>query len=296
MRVILSGGPKHGTAVDVLPDARSVYVPGAKDGDLCMYLRRNDGVFAFSRLAPPVERSIGIGNHAEVRGGGLTRSFQAGIVQAIVADDWPDIHGRALDLEGGDWTDWLRNGSPVLYSHGGGARGREPIGQADSLELVTFHGRRCLFANIRFYGDDEFSRNVGQTYRSRLVSSWSIGTHPLEEWAPTSDERQRRPEWRSASVVYRKWRLKEISATDSPANLRATTISVVPASPGPIAGRTIVARSMTPTVEAETFRLVNGVYLLLDAHGRVVGKAATEADAYDAILGITSGACFDRPT
>lgn len=150
---------------------------------------------------------------------------RTGIVRAVVSDDSRDRFDTRFDPEGCEWDGWQAGGSLVLYEHGRGNRGQLPVGNVvEGPERTTFKGRRSIVTGTKFWESDDFSKQIGEAYKSLAMRSWSINAIPLQQSPPTPAERRAGYD---CAMVYRHWSLVELSVVSCAGNTSANTIEVL---------------------------------------------------------------------
>lgn len=204
---------------------------------------------------------------------------RTGIVRAIVSDDSNDRFKTVFDPEGADWSGWENGGRVVLYEHGHGTRGMLPVGNVEEgPEVTTFRGRRSIVTGTRFWDSDEFSRQIGEVYRSMAMRSWSINAIALDQSPPSPAERRARSDWAECHTVYRRWELVELSVVSCAGNSNATTLEVLRSG----AGIAPISRELTASDQEAIDRRfkaeVNGV----------IARAVREAKALGDLDGLTN--------
>lgn len=147
------------------------------------------------------------------------------LVRAIVNDESVDHYRTVIDPFGADLDGYMRN--PVcLYEHGKSQpRGTLPIGSCVAIGNERIKGMECLVATIKF-SPDEFSDMLFESYASGAMRGWSVNMLPREASPPTPQEIRARPDLASCEMVYRSWKLMELSAVAIPGNANALTMGV----------------------------------------------------------------------
>jgi hypothetical protein len=156
-------------------------------------------------------------------------SVRRGLVRAVIGTDELDRYDTVILPDGVDFASYDALGRPICYEHGLLARGLLPVGHAESLEKTTFKNRRSILVEVRFSDDDEFSRQIGERYRSKTMRAWSIHAKPIKAayGRPTRDEIRAHPDWEAAQTVYRRSELLEISVVSVPGNASTLTTDVL---------------------------------------------------------------------
>jgi hypothetical protein len=166
----------------------------------------------------------------------LTRTIDAaathvrkGVVKAVISTSEVDRFHSVILSDGVDFSSYEALGRPICYEHGLQARGLLPVGVAERCERTTYRGKRAIVIEARFSDDDEFSRMIGERYRSQQMRGWSIHCAPQRGafGRPTSDELRAHPEWQGAEVIYRASELLEISCVAIPGNASTVTTDVL---------------------------------------------------------------------
>ncbi len=156
----------------------------------------------------------------------VTEVTRAGNVRAIISDDSRDRYKTIFSPDGCDWTGFMNAGGPVIFEHGRQARGNLPVGNAIGLEHGKYQGRQSIIAEVKFW-DDEFSRTIGEAYRSKKMRGWSVMALPRDSSPPTYAEKRARDEWGDAELVYRDWELLDISVCSTPGNANTITLDIL---------------------------------------------------------------------
>lgn len=128
-------------------------------------------------------------------------------IVAVVNDDTVDEYDTVILPKGGDLRQYQKNG-PLLWCH---RTELPPLGQVVWIALRD--GKSKIKAKFRF-DEDEFAELIFSKYESGSMKGVSLRFDP--EWdqacAPTAEELKDRPDWKKARVIYRKWKLTEVSA------------------------------------------------------------------------------------
>jgi HK97 family phage prohead protease len=101
---------------------------------------------------------------------------------------------------------------PVLFSHGMGAPGMDPIGKINKLWVDSWKGYPCVCAAVQLFPDD-LGRRLYKKMVEGYLNSWSIG-YTVQDYDRLSDG------GRDCKI----WTLYECSAVSVPANADTTTL------------------------------------------------------------------------
>lgn len=167
-----------------------------------------------------------------------TAGDKVGTMKFIASTPTPDSYN---DVVVQDWSfdDFMSN--PVIpWGHD---YSQPPVGRAVRIgvEAVAEAGWESpvLVCDVEFDMEDEFAARVAGKYQRGFLSAVSVGFVP-GEWQPRSALSSDDPLWSNSGYVYRKNRLKEISAVTVPANpdalaVRSTiaTVKGIPSLTGP---------------------------------------------------------------
>lgn len=139
-----------------------------------------------------------------------------------------DYYLTVLHPKGIRFDNYRSLGQPILWEHGKDLHRRftDPIGNALWIKHNGGNAPTEIIAKPRFLKDD-FSRQRWEWYRDEIIRGWSVNILPDQGSAgpPTKEELRARPDWESASVIYRSGNLIEFSGTVLPGNPRALTDS-----------------------------------------------------------------------
>jgi len=130
-------------------------------------------------------------------------------VTAVISNERPDRQSDIMRARG------MRTDSdkiPVLFSHGMGPLGSEPVGKITRLWVDQWKGYPGIFAGITMYPDEVGTRLYDKMVNG-FLNSWSIG-FIINDY--------KRLENGGRDVI--DWTLMEASATPTPANADTTTL------------------------------------------------------------------------
>lgn len=146
------------------------------------------------------------------------------------ADDEPDViarittdivdDDREVVLPGGADLSRFRLNPIIMLCHAYGRPGEYyplPVGKA----IWTRQEGNGLVQGIRFSRETPMGRQVLALFAEKMLRTFSIGFTSLEASAPTKQELARRPDWRDAVVIHRRWKLLEVSVVPIPCNVEA---------------------------------------------------------------------------
>jgi HK97 family phage prohead protease len=168
-------------------------------------------------LLPPVLDRV-THPHAEFKGmGNIERKSFFGeiknvdddrmIIEAFVSTERPDRMGDIMRADG-----MQIDGRPtVLFAHGMGPPGQEPIGRPLSISKDEYQGYKGIKARIEFY-PDEIGKRLYDKVKKGFIHGFSVGFIP-NKWKPLRDGRD-----------ITDWTLLEMSLVGVPANPDATAI------------------------------------------------------------------------
>jgi hypothetical protein len=160
----------------------------------------------------------------------ITRSYEATEMTTLdgersVVARWNasniDEFGTVIDPAGADLNDF-NNNPTILWSHGMESRGSVPVGRG----WVKYRPTERDILGKCIFDKDEFSELLFQKYKSGSLRGWSIRMVPTLASPPTPDEIRANPALADCRMIYRKWKLKEVSAVAVPGNAECLTMLV----------------------------------------------------------------------
>ncbi len=136
-----------------------------------------------------------------------------------------DYYKTVIDPGGISLKNYNALGRPILWEHGKDARRfTDPIANGQWIRNNGGQKPTEILSKPIFLHDD-FSRQRFEWYRDGVIKGWSVNVIPeLEQVsAPTKEELRSRPDWESATLIYRHSTLAEFSGTVIPGNPMALT-------------------------------------------------------------------------
>ena len=144
-----------------------------------------------------------------------TKTLKNGDVEAFVSTEDVDRVGDIIRVKGWELDNFIKSGSPVLWSHGSGSDAHPPVANAVAMEKH----RKGLLSVTRFHGKTELSRDLATLYGNGLMKSFSVGFQPLER--PTQRKSEETEEFQG--YIFTRQELLEYSCVSVPANPNAVT-------------------------------------------------------------------------
>lgn len=144
-----------------------------------------------------------------------------GVFDLIISSDGLDSYADVMNLDGGDFSNFLKHGT-VYYNHN--THGK-PVATCLGLKKKKENGKNYLFATTKFHNLTEESKEIHDLVVHKIIKSCSIGFMVIESHteALTAAEQKKFPSYITNKRIIDKWELFEYSIVNIPANLDAIT-------------------------------------------------------------------------